>query len=233
MSKTKEMKQAHPNEDVYIEILNLFCGKAAYRKWMEVPFCIDNLAIATDTFELVFFDKYLLKTEISPVDWDKPENILRVITKDRNVNFKLDIEQIERALKYGMRVDVLKAVGEDIECKECDGQGEVLWTYEHWQKEFDCPNCDGTGFQSTSKKVPTGELELDPKMQVRIKECRFSLSTINRLMKVKNMLGEDEITLVYQKRDNTKCIFNIGSVEIICMSLRFVDNDEDVILRLS
>lgn len=218
---------------IYSNILNLYIGNDELRDWINKPFFIENLAIATNAHELVFFDKKLSEIELDVCGNINPQLILNNIPKHRNQEYKLNIFEIEECLKNAPKVDILKTVGKDVKCTECEGNGQVEWEYERWTKEFDCPKCDGEGYESESRQVPTGEKEIDGLNLVDVKESRFSIKMIDRLIKVKNLLNENEITLIFQETENMANIFRIGNVEILCMPMRKYDNDDLVILKLS
>jgi hypothetical protein len=99
---------------------------------------------------------------------------------------------------------------------------------------MDCPKCDGEGYQSNSRKVPTGEKEINGLTLVDLKNSRFSIKMIERLITVKNLLQENEITLVYQNKANGSNVFKIGKIEVLCMPMMKTDsNNELVVLNLA
>lgn len=237
MPKNSNTKECHNAckpmlAEVYWDVLNLYIGKDEYRNWLCEPFFIENLAIATNAHELVFFDKNLSEKELNVCGNENPQLILNNIPEQRNQDYKLNIEEIETYLKTAPKVDVLKTVGKDVKCTECDGDGQVEWEYENWTKDFDCPKCGGDGYESESRQIPTGEFEIDGLSLVDVKNSRFSIKMIERLLKVKELLSETEITLVFQEAENMANIFKIGKVEILCMPMRKFDNDELVVLNL-
>lgn len=237
MPKNSNTKECHNAckpmlAEVYEDVLNLYIGNDEYRNWIFEPFFIGNLAIAMNAHELVFFDKNLSEKELNVCGNENPQLILNNIPEQRNQDYKLNIEEIETYLKNAPKVDVLKTVGKDVKCTECDGDGQVEWEYENWTKDFDCPKCDGDGYESESRQIPTGEFEIDGLSLVDVKNSRFSIKMIERLLKVKDLLLETEITLVFQEAENMANIFKIGKVEILCMPMRKCDNDELVVLNL-
>ncbi len=220
--------------EVYDEILKMYVGKDELRNWLFKPFSVGNLAIATNAHELIFFNKELTKSELIPCENENPQIILNNIPQERNQSFVLDIEKIEECFKNIPLVDVTKEVGEDIKCSECLGEGEVEWEYERWTKDMTCPKCDGDGYESTSKQVPTGEKEIDGLKLIDIKNSRFSVLMVDRLLKVRNLLNEKEITLVYQLQANKSTIFKIGNIEVLCMPMMQTEsNNELVVLNLA
>ena len=237
MPKNSNTKECHNAckpmlAEVYGDVLNLYIGNDEYRNWLCEPFFIGDLAIATNAHEMVFFDKKLVEKELNFCGNANPQIVSNNIPKQRNQDFKLNIEEIESCLKNIPLVDIFKEDGEDIKCSECGGDGEVEWEYESWTKDFECPKCDGDGYESESRKVPTGEFEIDGVNLIDVKNSRFSVKMIERLLQVSRLLKENEITLVFQEGENMANVFKIGKVEILCMPMRKCDNDELVVLNL-
>lgn len=191
------------------------------------PFIVDDIVCATNLYELVYFDKSL--SDVTTVcDKDLSKNIKIIIDKKENMSFDLDIDVIGTALKNVPLVDVMKRVGEDVTCSECGGDGIVEWEYSTWRKEMDCPKCKGDGYQECSSLVKSGEMVADKKYLFKIKNSRFSAESIERLLKVKNILNETKITMVYQDMNTDKSIFRIGTVTIVCMPI--LETEDDIII---
>ena len=76
--------------------------------------------------------------------------------------------------------DEFEEVGENIECKVCDGFGEVEWEFDRYTKKDDCPACDGSGYSRETQKIPTGNKTFGI-TYVKIKDVTFRIFEINRL----------------------------------------------------
>lgn len=218
--------------EVYGDILKLYADNDELRPWTSKPFFIDNLAMATNCHELIFFDKKLIDFKLPFCENPQPHLVINNIPTERNQSFLLDTAEIEKCIKEIPLVDVIEEVDEDIKCSECKGEGEVEWEYDCYSKMGDCPKCDGDGLQSNLKYISTGEKEIDRRFLIDIKESRISIEIINRLLKVKELLNEKEILLTFQNGENKGNIFKIGEVEILCMPSRKVSNDDMVVLNL-
>jgi predicted nucleic-acid-binding Zn-ribbon protein len=218
--------------EVYLDILNLFIGKDLLRDWVNKPFQLDNLAISTNATELVFFEKSLLTVDLETCEHKNPQKILEQIPTEKNINFSLNITEIEKCLITVPIIDVTKEVGNDIVCSECKGDGQVEWEYERWSKDFDCPKCDGDGYESVSKSVPTGEKKLDDLYLIDVKSNRFSVRIIDKLLKVMKLLNETEILLIFDNKGKNS-VFQIGNVRILAMPVRKDGNEDLLVLNLA
>lgn len=95
---------------------------------------------------------------------------------------KLNREILDNAISYAPTVDEIKTVGEDIECEECDGTGQVRWEYKSWTDIFDCPVCQGTGYSETARKESTGRKIIHPEAGLRIGHFVFRVNFLNLVL---------------------------------------------------
>lgn len=218
-------------ENKYLEALNLHKGNDKYRFWMNTPFYVNNLAIATDGHTMIKMSKDFVQG-LNICERDNPSDILNVIPDVKNENLKLDLEDIIKAISKIKKKDGYDVIGEDCKCGECGGSGEVEWEYESWTKDMDCPKCDGEGYESLEIKKPNGKKIIDESFFIDIKESRFSIKIINRLLETAKILDEKEIVLVCHLKHNAPSIFKIGEVEVLCMPVNKFNNDDKVILTI-
>lgn len=108
---------------------------------------------------------------------------------------KLSFKILENALSYAPMVDEMDWVGEDIECEECGGTGQVHWDYRCWTRAFDCPVCDGTGYSSQSKQVATGKKVVDPEACVAIESVCFRACFLNMLLEAMKFLHCEDVSV--------------------------------------
>lgn len=126
--------------------------------------------------------------------------------------------------------DEFDEVGENIECKVCDGFGEVEWEFEHYTRDFDCPVCEGSGWSEKKRGRKTGNKTFGI-TYVKIKDVAFRIFEINRLFETAKKLNE-EIVLINKPEKLSGFTFQLGKVNIMVMPCCNV-NSEDVVLNIA
>ena len=66
-------------------------------------------------------------------------------------------------------------------CLECDGTGQVEWTYERYEKEDDCPECDGDGKKYES--ILEEKIIISPNLYITYREKYFNPTLILNILK--------------------------------------------------
>ena len=214
--------------DGYFSALKLHQGHDKNRPHFTKPFYINDCAYATDTHTLIFFSKDYVNN-LQEYEHSKPENIINIIPTERNENFVLDIAKITSAISKIDLVDDFNVVGENIDCTECDSEGQVDWEYKNWNKEMECPKCNGTGYESTERKFKNGKKVYADGFSIDIKQSRFSVKMILKLLETQRLLGAKKIVLTYQIRPRATSVFKIGEAEILCMPMMKLDSDKVVL----
>lgn len=97
-------------------------------------------------------------------------------------------------------------------CKECEGAGEVTWTYKNNEKEFDCPKCNGHGEHrwKTGQKHPIGF------RLISAYGMTFKAGVLFRIVRIAEFLQLDEIRLETYP-DRKFMIVDIGDFELMTM----------------
>lgn len=214
--------------EVYDEILKMHVGNDELRPWMNKPFYVKDLAVATDAHTMIWLNKNLIEG-LEQCERANPSIVTDLIPKEINENFTIDVEKIKDAISKIELVDDFDIVGESIKCSECDGEGEVEWEYERWNKDMACPKCDGEGYESSETKVKNGKKVIDTGFQIDIKQSRFSVEMILKLIKTQEILNVKEIVLCYQIRPNAPSVFIIGEAKVLCMPMQKTDEDKVVV----
>lgn len=145
------------------------------------------------------------------------------------------LESIEKALQDCPQVEkTITTI-----CDECDGDGEVWWTYkdkhgERHDKDWDCPICDGEGIKSRG----TGQFHTDPSFLIKLGEAYFTVEYIEKLKRCMQLLDSYYALLtansplgasVFQT-DNAKIMLmphpiSKESNDGICVSVELAENE--------
>lgn len=206
------------------ELLNLFCSTDQMRLWMNSPFIVKDLLVATDGYMLICKDK----DDNDCLRFDERQNkesAILSLLKDDNMSFKIQTSKLIDLISKVDKVDDVDVVGSYIDCDCCDGDGYVDVEFEHGLKTYninsECPVCDGDGLTSNLKEVPNGKRIIDTGAVCKIKESLFSVSNFNKLIDVANYTKSEYIELVYQEQANYASIFKVGYFKVLLMPLTF------------
>ena len=199
------------------ELLSLFYDKENYWKpIMAAPYLKNGYVCATDTHIMIRIKAETLNGEYNEIE------SLNIDFPADNCNFIISRHEIETVLSTIPKIEEKIKVGKDIECEECDGEGEVKWEYldnsglRHYEY-YECPICDGSGYESRSKYQKTGRMIPDGECCIQVRRIVIKAKFLEILRKAMEIIGVDEIRCVHQ--DTAKpCIFRIDdNIEIVIM----------------
>lgn len=199
------------------ELLSLFYKEDNdLRPFMTTPFLKNGYVCATEAHILIRIKAETLRgkykeTEKGNIDWPAD-----------NCNFIISLQEIETMLSSIPQVEEEIKIGEDIECEECNGEGEVEWEYEdksgrYHYEEHECPICQGNGYESRARYKTTGRMIPDGECSIWIRRIAIKAEFLEVLSKAMKIIGVDEVRCVHQ--DPAKpCIFRVDdNIEIIIM----------------
>ena len=127
-----------------------------------------------------FFDKYDFEPTVTP-------NIATAIPTEA-CNQELVVSKLCETFA---QVPTLPYVWQ--ECKECDGCGEVTWSYKSHTRLFDCPECNGKGLIKAAGEMP------DDSYAISLGGHQFKVRDIEKLINVFNLLGIETMPMVATK----------------------------------
>ena len=212
------------------EIFRLFCAENELREVMKNPFHDENgrSVTATNGYCLIRCDKELVDFEVNNTfkaynsdEVFQPFNLSKVINIDESV-----FEPYKTTKEF-------KRVGEDVVCRECKGEGEVMWEYERWEREFECPLCEGSGCESEKKSVPTGRMIVGFNQIIKFGDAYFNYGVFSKLIEAQKLIGSEIVLLNTPIAQKAAC-FKIGVYEILIMpTIKSDDNDDEKIIDLT
>ena len=171
------------------ELLSMFCDKSEFRALLRTPFFNTkyNEVWSTDGHVLIRIKPERLVGEY-------PKGELGLPALECPCNKKITIDAINRALDECPKVDEKIVIQDAVECKECDGSGEVYWEYTdnsgHTHEHLDeCPVCDGTGEIEHEKTKKTGKKILNAKAVINIGSAYIFANNIYKLKFAMDFLG--------------------------------------------
>ena len=179
------------------ELLSTFCNKNEFRSLLRAPFLNTkyNEVWSTDGHALIRIKPERLVGEY-------PKGELNLPPLECPCKKKITIGAINRALDECPKVDEKIVIQDAVECKECDGSGEVYWEYTdnsgHTHEHLDeCPVCDGTGEIEHEKTKKTGKKILKAKAVINIGSAYIFANNIYKLKFAMDFLGITSVELAY------------------------------------
>lgn len=208
-------------------IFSLFVSTDGRRKNLLKPFTVDDQTYATDGHVMIYCDNKFIDFEFE--NKEKPPLVRKVIP-DINSNEVIDLKSVNwESLKTW---DETKPSGEEVECGNCDGEGTiedyVYYKRRHYNVEYDCPVCDGSGFEEEQKQIKTGGKTFDPFAMVKVRDTFFYVHRFYLLKVVQELIDGREVEMIAYKSNEAGMLFKIGFLYILMMPV-LSDDDSKVI----
>ena len=215
-----KLKHSEEMETLKQKAFSLFYHKEHDEPRLQNPFEQNGKFYATDRYVLIRCDSidFEFKNEyVAPtVEPLIPKPNRRELIDFRQVDFE----------KY-KTIDELSKVGEDVICSDCNGDGEVEWEYEGYTREFECPVCDGSGYSSECKYLPTG-VKIVGNATIKLYDALLDIKYFYKLKELQELTGCD-VYLVNYTFPTKAILFSCGEFEVIIMPLTY-NGDNDIIL---
>lgn len=178
------------------ELLNKFCDKTHIKEELTKPFFNTryNEVWSTDGHVLIRIKPERLVGEY-------PKEKLGLPALESPCKKKVTIEALNKALDECPKIDEEIVIQDAVECKECDGTGEVYWEYTdntgHTHEHLDeCPVCDGTGEIEHEKTKKTGKKIVNKKAVINVGNAYIFANNLYRLKFAMDFLGITSADLI-------------------------------------
>jgi hypothetical protein len=199
------------------KILDMYVARDDLRPVLQAPFTQGGYVYATDARILIRIRESVV-TGSYPVA-ENPNNSRFFIETNREET--ITIQQLEELLSRVEMIEETHVVGKSVTCEECGGSGLVYWEHGRYEKEDDCPACDGSGYSQQERKVITGNMTLNKLAPVKLGGRTFSAGYIQTIVQTMELLGIHEIAMRYNEYNEMKqVIFNFSpDVDVILMPI--------------
>lgn len=184
------------------ELLSIFCDESYSNPLRHSPFFNTkyNEVWSTDGYSLI-------RVKPERLIGEYPKGELNLPPLECPCKKKITIEAINKALGECPKVDEEIITQDAIECKECDGSGEVYWEYTDnnghtHERLYDCPICDGTGELEHEKTKKTGKQIIKEDAVINIGNGYFRAKNIQKLKFAMNFLGITYVELIFNHYGN-------------------------------
>lgn len=182
-------------------LLALFYDSDHFSEQMRTPFLSDGYVCATETHRLILIRPEICKGEYKPNNMHVLKNL-----KPQNINITLTLAELKNAVRRVPSEKEMKIIRPAIECNDCEGEGEVEWSYEdkdgYTHKEYHtCPICNGTGIAYRAIEEPTGRMIPAYNAVIGIYENIFNAYQVLILCDAMELLGIDKCKYVASSKD--------------------------------
>ena len=204
------------------EIFKMFCGNDEIRPAMLLPFNYKGKVCATDAHILIRCNESDCEFEL-----DNPHKPLNTEAAFPSFDSeRIVLNKLSDFDKFKIEDELVKQ-GKDIDCNECDGDGEVEWEYRHYNRTDECPVCNGSGFSSESRLIPNGKKTFNKYAYVSIDGVYFNVNLLVKIFEVHELLGGELISLnIVQK--NKPAAFRLGIYEFLIMPVNHNEHDVEL-----
>jgi len=190
----------------------VYNGEFINRACLKEPFERNGFIYASDARIMVQVEKCLCEDSYN--HQGGPEKLPSFPAPESN--YKLDLKELIEVLKSIPQYETVAVSGKEAECDECEGRGEVEWTYEDSNGEehfdyFDCPICDGKG------KVKTKEYEREERA-IAINGTSFNAGLLQTIAEAMNDIGLSYSVIAYQAKDSRPMLIQLKKgIDVIIM----------------
>ena len=189
------------------ELFELFTNENDVKPFIHSPFIQGNYVIATDGEVLIRCKKNKYQGDYSS---DEAPNITEILPES-NLNKPIDYNLQDFTSLFDTDEQIR------IDCKECDGFGDVDWQYKHYEQRFECPVCEGRG----GRDVKTGAKVFSRKYGVKLNGEYFKIDNIYKLIQVAEYTEKPIILTSIEKH---KHLFQVGDFDVLILPT-LVDSD--------
>jgi hypothetical protein len=195
-----------------VDIFNMFVDKSNLDIRFKHPFIYEGYAYSTDRSAAIRCKQSEVDFEITnPTDIPKVSNVFKNQSDVSKISFKnLNFDKFKDFPET-------QCVGEDIYCSTCNGEGEVEWEFDRYTKEFDCPECNGSGYESNKRLVPTGKNTFG-NYAVEINQAALDIKYLYNLHLI-SKFNNQPIIITKISDLNKQVNFRTGIFEIVIMPI--------------
>lgn len=211
-------------------LFNLFLSTNETKPVFLQPYTVGGYTYATDTYVMIRAKNEIIDFEITQTDVPNVKKS-ECFFKEPEIDMVINLESVPwEDLKTE---DQMAAVGEDIKCGHCEGDGELdlgfLYNGKHYNLDAECPVCDGGGWEYEAPMVKTGLKEFNSCTNIQINNEYYDVRKLYTLKKASDIIGKPVKLVIDGKRP----VFTCGDYEIIIMPLTEPTQcDDNVIVKI-
>lgn len=203
-------------------IFSLFYDPNNYRSVFRKPFTFGGKTYATDGYALIFCDNEHIDFDYENEEtYDKIESII----PQEAISKIIDVDSID--WNSHMTEDETVGNGNDVICGHCHGEGDceetLIYKGKWYEYEYECPVCEGCGYEAEEKQIPTGNKTFKREDTVKVDEVYFNAAYFYKLKLVKDFVASP-VEFVCSRPAGGN-LFKVGFLNIIIMpKVSFLDD---------
>lgn len=179
-----------------VQLLALFYDPDCGRPQIRAPILADGYVCATETHRMI-----MINPERCVGEYKQGKLHILSALSEPNIDLTLTFAEIKSVLERISTQKEMKTVCPEVQCEDCEGDGEVKWTYvdrENYThtEYYECPVCHGSGVSVPAKEVSTGRMIPPFDAVVGIHKRKFLAEHIQALCDAMELLCLDEIRYV-------------------------------------
>jgi hypothetical protein len=189
------------------KVFGLYAEKTEERKLLKCPFIQNGYVYASDGYILIRVRESAVKRAY------KSSNLLGCssLFTETDGEESITLDRLKTLLSAVKKVEETKTVGENIECEECGGSGEVEWEYNSYTRVDECPVCGGSGYSKMKRQVPTGKIIADPCALINLGDKTFAAKYIEIIAQTMGLLKVNKVTMLHNaSRPHEKAVFKFN-----------------------
>lgn len=203
------------------ELLNMFCDKNEFRQLLRAPFLNTkyNEVWSSDGYVFIGINPEILTKEY-------PKGELLLLELEFPCEKTITIEALNKALEACPLIDEEVVVEDAVECKECDGKGEVYWEYTDnhlhtHERLMDCPICDGTGEMEHEKTKKTGKKVIADDAVIMVGDAYIFAKYLQTLKQAMDFLNIASVKMTNNSPEGANEFVVNDDIRIIIASMLF------------
>lgn len=203
------------------ELLNKFCDVFHVKPLLRTPFLNTEYNEVWSTNGYVFIG---INPEILAKEY--PKGKLQFPKLEFPCEKTITIEALNKAFNSCPMIDEEVVVEDAVECKECDGKGEVYWEYTDnhlltHERLMDCPICDGTGEMDHEKTKKTGKKVIADDAVIEVGNAYIFANRLPLLKTAMEHLNVDTIKMIHNNPKGANEFVVNDDIRIIIASMLF------------
>jgi len=220
------------------ELLRMYVSADSLCEKLKEPMRCGGHVFATDNVSAIIIQRDLVTDSGKYRDFSNKKGFKEKLFMGMNCNLRVTLGDIDDCLSKVPRIAEVIMEGEYVECSECNGTGEVEWEYrsmdgKHYNKDLDCPVCDGSGYSSKPQEVKTGAFVMDGDSIVLVRKVKIMASVLAKIRETMALLGLQEARFTtLDKKEVCEIRYTDGIRGIFCPINPYACNKEIVELKL-